>query len=52
MKRELIESCPDLPGDLDFPGDLDQEWQDEKEDVVKEEIKKMNKVSFLSILPH
>ena len=35
MKRELIESCPD------FPGDLDQECLDEKEDLAKEEIKKI-----------
>jgi len=35
VKRELIESCPD------FPGDLDQEWLDEKEDLAKEEIKKI-----------
>ena len=33
VKRELIESCPD------FPGDLDQEYLDEKEDLAKEEIK-------------
>ena len=41
MKKELIESCPDLPGDLDFPGDLDEEWLDEKEDLAKEEIKQI-----------
>ena len=35
VKRELIESCPD------FPGDLDQEYMDEKEDLAKEEIKKI-----------
>ena len=35
MKRELIESCPD------FPGDLDQEYLDEKDDLVKEEVKKI-----------
>ena len=35
VKRELVESCPD------FPGDLDQEWLDEKEDLSKEEIKKI-----------
>ena len=35
VKRELVESCPD------FPGDLDQEWPDQKEDLSKEEIKKI-----------
>jgi len=33
VKRELIESCPDLPGDLD------QEYLDEKDDLAKEEVK-------------
>ena len=33
VKREVIESCPD------FPGDLDPDYLDEKEDLAKEEIK-------------
>ena len=56
MKRELIESCPDFPGhlaeedlqdDLDQPDHIDQGYPSledlvyEKEDVAKEEIKKI-----------
>ena len=56
MKRELIESCPDFPGhlaeedlqdDLDQPDHIDQRYPSledlvyEKEDVAKEEIKKI-----------
>ena len=50
MKRELIESCPDLPEHLDLEEDCHLDQQEyprledlgcEKEDVAKEEIKKI-----------